>query len=575
MKNFTKISIISFTFYFSFFTFRPLYAADMPSGLSNQVEIVEKGVERDADQQMQEKPKKAVIQEEERPEPVAAEGELKFFVKKIELEGNTAIASAELEALIKPYENKEVSMTGLGRLTKAIERLYRQKGYITAYVYVPPQRVEDETVTIQIIEGKVGKQIVENNRFFRKKRILEYSELKKGEILRYKKLRDTLNQMNQNPDRQVKAILRGGEEPQTTDIIYDVRDHFPIHAGFSYDNQGVDTSGKQRFGFTLRDNNTLTLDDILLGGVIFGSHFGAVFTQYLLPLPSLGAKFLGGFTHTQVSPKGVLKPFGVNGTAETYTLRIEKAIWNGQLGPLSVIANLNFGFDFKESRTKVLAGTFQRTRLRIIYFEPAFQIQDRWGFTTLFSNFSFGINGLGAAIFADPGAARQGVEPSFFKWKTGAFRQQRLPWGTRAGLRLEFQLPSTKLAAQEQFYLGGAATIRGYPEGDYLADTGFLASFEYLIPCFVIPESWQLPHSDIPLRKQIDIVAFVDEGYGRLRGASNFETIDRNLLGVGGGLRTRVYKDLFARTEWAVALGDHPLTDNNRYRFHFRLQYEV
>ena len=124
-------------------------------------------------------------------------------------------------------------------------------------------------------------------------------------------------------------------------------------------------------------------------------------------------------------------------------------------------------------------------------------------------------------------------------------------------------------------YIGGATTVRGYPEGDYLADIGYILNFEYLIPSYLIPESLQLPYAERPLRQQVQNVLFADFGYGRLRGASARETYSRNLLGIGGGLRVHLYRNIYARTEWAYALGNHPKTAQDRFRFHFRLQMEV
>jgi hemolysin activation/secretion protein len=70
-------------------------------------------------------------------------------------------------------------------------------------------------------------------------------------------------------------------------------------------------------------------------------------------------------------------------------------------------------------------------------------------------------------------------------------------------------------------------------------------------------------------------VAFADEAYGRLRGASTSETDERHLFGVGGGLRIQVYKNIYARVEWGYTVGNRPLTDSRRSQFHFRLQAEV
>jgi hemolysin activation/secretion protein len=110
---------------------------------------------------------------------------------------------------------------------------------------------------------------------------------------------------------------------------------------------------------------------------------------------------------------------------------------------------------------------------------------------------------------------------------------------------------------------------------DYLGDSGIHGTFEYRFPSFFFPRDWRLPYSKVSLREQIELVAFVDEGFGRLRGPSRTEAEKRHLLGIGGGLRVRLYEDLYLRTEWGYALGAYPLTDGHRLQFHFRVQYEL
>jgi hemolysin activation/secretion protein len=146
---------------------------------------------------------------------------------------------------------------------------------------------------------------------------------------------------------------------------------------------------------------------------------------------------------------------------------------------------------------------------------------------------------------------------------------------TQLFLSLGYQLTPNKLVPQEQFYLGGATTVRGYPEGDYLSDQGILFNVDYLVPLPLVPEDWKLPYSEVPLKRQIQLDFFFDEGYGKLRGASEDEPESRNLMGVGAGLRIYLYKNIYARLALAHVIGDEPLTESDHTRFHFSLQTEI
>ena len=71
---------------------------------------------------------------------------------------------------------------------------------------------------------------------------------------------------------------------------------------------------------------------------------------------------------------------------------------------------------------------------------------------------------------------------------------------------------------------------------------------------------------------QVQLVAFLDRGYGRLRAITGEERRSRNLMGLGTGVRFRLKDDLSARVEWGVNVGDRPLTDDSRYALHLGLQ---
>jgi len=337
------------------------------------------------------------------------------------------------------------------------------------------------------------------------------------------------------------------------------------------DNQGSDSSGKQRLGFTLRDSNLTGLDDTLYTGTIFGRHFGSVFTNYVFPVPQTDTKLSFNFSHSQVNPKKYLKPLGVNGISQNYTGQIEqRVLWKDHM-TLDLFSSL----EFKESRTKILSGTYYRERLRILHAGASAHVEDLWGATDIEAQGSFGVNGLGAAIHADPSNGRQGVDPAFFVLTGNFSRLQRLPYGMMLNAKGNAQFPTEKLTSSEALYLGGANSVRGYPEGDYLADCGYYTNVELIVPSFFIPEGWHLPFVSQTLRSQIQLVAFWDEGYGRLRGPSDSEAANRFLMGAGGGLRIHLFRNIYARTEWACGIGDFPLTDSNRYQFHFRIQAEI
>lgn len=566
--------LINFSLLFTLFLSSAVLAQGLPeNNRSNGADVIEKKVLEEAEQELI--PEATLPEyEEEKEDDVPVEGELQFLVTKIILEGNILVNSDAFEPLIEPYENNKLTMKDLKKLAQLIENTYRSKGFITSRVFIPPQKVIDGVFRLQIVEGKIGNVEIIGNKHFKKEQILSYSVLKKGKVLEYKDLIKTLEGMNSNPDRSAKAVLKRGKQKATSDVVFNIKDSFPMHLGASFDNQGNLSTGLKRFGFNARHNNLLGKDDILYTGTVFGKDFGVFFAQYAYPLVQWGSRIIAGFSHAQVSPKRDFASFGVNGISQTYFLRLVQ--------PLISTNFFRLGFqvagEMKDSRTKVLSGTFRKDALQIIRFGPDMSFNSKWGKTNSSNLFSFGTKIFGGDTFLDPtGTTRVNTEAKFFKVSGTTSHYQRMPWGTQLSANVSYQYSTDKLPSSEAFYLGGLNSVRGYPEGDYLADNGFYYNLEYLIPMVFIPWEWQLPFSEVPLKQQIQFVSFLDQGYGRIRNASNRERKWAHLMSVGGGLRIRLYKDLFARTEWAIPLGDRAITEdiNDRFRFHFRIQIEV
>jgi hemolysin activation/secretion protein len=121
--------------------------------------------------------------------------------------------------------------------------------------------------------------------------------------------------------------------------------------------------------------------------------------------------------------------------------------------------------------------------------------------------------------------------------------------------RGQLQLTNTPLAPSEQLPLGGAFAVRGYPEGEYLADYGAFMANDLLIPTYFFPKDWKLPYSKEPLRQQIQGVTFFDFGGGVLRKPMNSEKDSRTLAGAGLGVRIRLFDKVYARIQWATPTG--------------------
>jgi len=566
----SRLSVVLFTAAWIIFSPAGVVFCEGEVRSSDQPDVVKERARKELEEQGKPKEKeKPVVPAPPEPERPAIPPGPRFFVEKIVLQGNQVIPPAELEPRMAPYQGRESSLKDLQELSEIIQKEYRSRGYFTTVVYLPPQSVAQGKVVIQVLEGRFGGLDIQGQRYFGAAQIRRLWGIPEGRVLRYQEMSRALQRLNANPDREVRALLRAGETLGTTDAVLKVKDRFPVRPGLFLDNQGTKAIGRERLGFSLRHSNLSGRDDNALVGLVGGEHFGVGFAQYSLPFgEDRKSQLILSATHAQTSPKRQFKPLGVNGTSETYTAALAHSFLDSEKARLDVRA----GLDLLESRTKVLSGTSRRDRLRVIRLTSDGRRNDAGGLWRAEPELSFGLKGLGASSEDNPVASRSGAAPDFIKARLNVTRIQRMPWATQAILNVEGQMSTSKLTPQEQLSLGGAASIRGYPEGDYLADQGVVARFDYIVPARWIPHSWRLPGFGTILRDALQLIGFIDRGYGRLRAVTGGEFSSRNPMGVGVGIGIQEMRGFTLRLEWGFSVGDPPVSDDSRHAFHFRIR---
>jgi hemolysin activation/secretion protein len=546
---------------------------DLPP--SSSPEVIERKAREEAKEKMKGKlPEKMEVEEEKAPAAKEAEG-VAVYIRKINLRPHetlgtdlfeSLVAPANLKSLIASYEGRKVTFRELSELAEKVEQVLRARGHF-AVVRIPPQEIEKEEAVLEVLFSRMGNLSVEGNRFFRKKKTLSYWRIPKGELLRFDKIEESLLALNENPDRKVKPLVKAGDTLGTTDVVLKVEDLFPLHFGYGLDNYGSSLTGKEKHTITLRDTNMLGLDDTFVVGTAFGEWFGALFLQHAIPVGSRGTRANWGFSHAQVNPKKDTKGLGINGISQTYSLGLQQRL----LAKESMQANVRLGFDFKEKNTRIQSATQSWDRSRVLSNGFDIQSRDSWGAWTVTEDIFWGFSPHGDGF---PLNSRQG-ENRFFKFLSSTERLQRLPWNTEGSLRFKMQLTRDQLTPQEQFFLGGAASVIGYPESDYGADQGLLTNVEHRTPFFFLPEDWTLPWDSKPLRQQCRFLVSFDHGYGRLHGQLDSELRTRNLLGLGVGFEVKFRENLVSRLEWGVPLGDEPITETAEEQFYLSIQFNI
>jgi hemolysin activation/secretion protein len=500
----------------------------------------------------------------------------RFSVSEIRISGNTQIASEDLlfglpalyvdappsrvrqvdahlvydfrplcELIAFPGSARDVSQRTILGLTKYILARYRKAGFVGVYVYVPARAVDDKSfleagiLPVHILEGRVARVAAQYRDFdgqdkakpsLQEGYIGRHSPVQPGQVIRKDDLDGYVRLLNANPDRQVRAVVSPGAEPNLIDLVYDVYERDPWHFYAQIDNSGTDRRqwnprvGVLNTNFTGRDDR---LSAMVQGDVESLRDNYAAFGLYEFPVePRLRLGVYAGvskFDITREVTAGLVSFLGAGwftgltwrynvtqvqdwmldftGSVSRETSEVERS-----LGTHSDVDMLLAGLGLEIHRTRETSGTsafFERTQ-----------------------------NFLGQR--EDFESARLGADPDFARWTLGAAHWQFVDPNRRIhrlSARVRGILPTERLVPAKMTTFGGLYTVRGYPEDQIVADGGLLASAEYR---FYLSRFLGI---DVQKGRKTDVslVAFSDYGRPTIKDPMAGELDAQDMWGMGVG----------------------------------------
>lgn len=447
-------------------------------------------------------------------------------VDHFELQGNTLIPAAELEALLAPYEHRELTLAQMKDLAREVTAYYQKQGYLLVKAIIPKQSFEGNQVQIRVVEGKLGQVKVEGAENYDpdwiKQRFLasyQNGALKKDDFIQ------SLILLNEFSDLKVKATMKPGAEVGTVDTVLHVEDACPLHGGVDYNNYGTRETGVNRVGLNVDAGNLLGQGDTLaLRGVIGFPSRGTSFFQvhYSTPVDDEGTQLSGTYQNGAFSvSQGLGAILDIRGNANLYTMAVSRALDRS----FDHSSNVALAVSHKDISNDFFGGNLpfshdQYTTARLTYQEDWREIEGR---TILQASWTQGLGGTGSL---DPLVSRAGASGGFGKLNFELARVQNFGPGVYGILRGSTQFATQPLYLAEQFALGGPDTVRGFSQAELLGDNGYLVSGEL---------RWS-PIEDEPDRFQMAF--FVDHGGVSLKRRS-FGDLPRgsHLTGAGLGFR--------------------------------------
>lgn len=466
---------------------------------------------------------------DQRP-PLRAPSALKVKVNAFRITGTQAVSQAQLQAIIANYNGKELSLGNLEQAAADITTYYRSQGYMLARAYLPAQDINNGTVEIAVLEGKLGQASVNTaqapqlNAAFAQK-IIQNNQ-KTGVAVKESDLERGLLLLNDLPGVTASADLSPGANTGETNLAVSARQDKRFGGSIEADNYGNKYAGANRIGATAYANNlsgygdqltakAMTSDESLeYGRLAYSSAVGSDGLRLGLAQThlryKLGDKFkdLNASGTVDSTSAFALYPIVrsrnanlyVQGTLETKAIKDEVKTTGDRSDKTADIYGLGFNGDWRDDLGGGAVSTYGATA-------------------------NNGDLKMDAPTTANDAMRTKG---GYSKTNYNLSRLQTITPNVSFYVGLNGQLASKNLDSSEKMSLGGPNGVRAYGTGEAAGDEGYIASAElrYLVP------------GAHPFGAQgVQLTTFIDNGHITLQhtpfaGAKNA----RELTGAGVGI---------------------------------------
>ncbi len=198
------------------------------------------------------------------PVAIPAAGGPSARVDAIRVTGATLFPEATLVAATGFAPGATLDLAGLKTLAARITDYYTSRGYFVAQAYLPAQDVQSGTVTIAVVEGRLGAVGLRNE-----SRLADsvangmLDGLEVGDAVAVAPIERRLLMLSDLPGVRVRSTLSPGTAVGTSDLLVDITPGRSITGSVEADNAGNRYTGAYRVGGSVNWNNPTGSGDVL------------------------------------------------------------------------------------------------------------------------------------------------------------------------------------------------------------------------------------------------------------------------------------------------------------------------
>jgi len=417
---------------------------------------------------------KKLLQEPEKQEK--KEKDIKINVSKFNFTGNTVLSNDQLASLTSNFTGKDLSYKQLTDVLGVISNFYRQLG-LWARAILPEQDIKNGVVTIQIIEGRLGKVIIKsevqepNLKLEIVRKYIE-NKISRQSILNINQLEKNIQNLNNIPGIQAVATLEAGQAVGETDVVIQLENRRRLSGTFQGDSFGSRSSGRSRV------TALVNVDSLLKEGEQFtiqrvqtiGSEYNAVAGSFRIGYDGTrGTLRAAKLRYDLGDPFSSTNP---TGNSEELSFSIDKPL--NAIGKTNLSSNLTLSKSDYENKNNTPSNV-QKEILRAIA---------KLNFNRADQFYKGGVNygslslTIGDLDDTSTNSTTNNALGQFSKLNANVSRFQRLTDQNALQVNLSGQYSFKNLDSGEKFSLGGPYGIRAYPNSEGQGDHGLMANIE-------------------------------------------------------------------------------------------------
>ncbi len=512
----------------------------------------------------------------------------KLAVSRFELEGardlpEFGVAIAELEQLVESKRAAYPAGFTVGHLQEvadAVTTYYRERGLILAQATVPVQTVTDDVVRIRILEGNLGRVLIEGNKRYGKKLLRRVFKDSRDRPIHKDEIESALLALNRAPGLTLFGIFQPGQQVGTADLAVKVQEEDRFAATVRADNHGIRETGKNRYRLEGVANNPTGAADRLTATAQVTQvpansfYWGA---EYERPLwfPSTLASVR--FDRNRFDVGGAFRDRDIESDTQNLYTTVNHAFVRSRQ------RNLEGRVEFarKQAETNVRARGQSKDDLSVVLVGADFDLVDTRfaGLNAGVFEFSHGFNDFLGAMGQTPARvrpSRQGgdrtfAEGEFNKLFFSFSRLQSLTPLTNVLrhhsvlLRAEAQWTDDLLVPLEQYAIGGSTSVRAYQPTELLFDRAFFGSLEWIINAPGIAD--QPAFDNRTWGELLQVSFYFDYAAGKLNKPLASEDRSDNLKGAGMAISFNNPGKYSFKLSVANPIGDPESASGNRPQY--------